>query len=271
MAELLQKDCEPKYLENFDGLNENKLNRASQNNDSRTKEIKKSIDELEKKFTRERAEADFHSFKNLTSLIEEKKEALKKQHAQSSLLKAEWEKAQESYKAMVIRIFNQANLIFHDLYKKQNEDIDGKITPNFDVMPPELDVRIKLGKRKTMVPLNAKIGGPSGGERLAAVVNLIVSILKARSQLSKMEPSLYQPQPFICIDEPQQDMDDPAFRNAILNFKEIMEDTQIIILTHKPLPDPDLWQMWVFLDTVMGTIGKSHRGEIHKLVDRNAS
>ncbi|KCZ72026.1 RecF/RecN/SMC N-terminal domain-containing protein [Candidatus Methanoperedens nitroreducens] len=270
-TEFLQKDCEPEYIESFDGFNDDRLTKELRKKDTRTKEIKNSIERLEKEFTRERAEADFRLFENLISLIEEKRIALMKQQEQANQLRAEWVKAQESYKAMTTHIFNQANLIFHELYKKQDKDLDGNITPNFNVTPPELDVRIKTGKRKIMVPINEKIGGPSGGERLAAIVNLIVSILKARNQLAKREPDLYQPQPFICIDEPQQDMDDPAFRNAILNFKEVMEDTQILILTHKPLPDPELWQLWVFLDPERGTIGKSHRGEIHKLVDRNVS
>jgi chromosome segregation ATPase len=270
-AEFLQKDCKPEYIEIYDGFSDDRLTKESRKNDSRTTEIKISVEKLEKEFTREQADADFRLFENLKSLIEEEKIALKRHEEQANQLKDEWIKAKESYKAMTIRIFSQANLIFHELYKKQDKDLDGNITPNFDATPPELDIRIKTGKRRIMVPINAEIGGPSGGERLAAIVNLIVSILKARSQLAKREPDLYQPQPFICIDEPQQDMDDPAFRSAILNFKEIMEDTQIIILTHKPLPDPEIWQLWVFLDPDRGTIGRSHRGDIHKLVDRNAS
>ena len=270
-SEFLQKDCEQEYIESFDGLNNDRLTKELKGNDTKTREIKSSIENFEKEFTRNRAEADFRSFENLKSLIEEKKIALRQQQEHANQLKVEWVKAQESYKAMATHIFNEANLIFHELYKKQDKDLDGNIIPNFNATPPELDVRIKTGKRKIMVPINAEIGGPSGGERLAAIVNLIVSILKARSQLAKREPNLYQPQSFICIDEPQQDMDDPAFRRAILNFKEVMEDTQIIILTHKPLPDPELWQLWVFLDSERGTIGISHQGEIHKLVGRNVS
>ncbi|MGB8217486.1 MAG: hypothetical protein WCE94_09315, partial [Candidatus Methanoperedens sp.] len=270
-AEFLQKDCKLEYIERYDGFSEDRLIKESRKNDARTIEIKNSKEKLEKQFAREQADADFRLFENLISLIDEEKIALKKHEEQANQLKTEWIKAQESYKAMTIHIFNQANLIFHELYKKQDKELDGSITPNFNVMPPKLDVRIKTGYRKTMVSINEKISGPSGGERLAAIVNLIVSILKARSQLAKKEPDLYQPQPFICIDEPQQDMDDPAFRNAILNFKEVMEDTQIIILTHKPLPDLDLWQLCVFLDPERGTIGIPHRGEINKLVDRNAS
>ena len=167
--------------------------------------------------------------------------------------------------------FNRAGSLFRELYKSQNPNAEAQIIPNFNITPPELEVRINLGKRKNMVSLNAKVGGPSGGERLAAIVNLIVSIIKARSELAEAEPEIYRPQPFISIDEPQQDMDDPAFRNAILNFKEAMKNTQIIILTHKPLPEPELWQLWVFLHSELGTIGKSHRGEINKLFDKNVS
>ncbi|MDO8727082.1 MAG: hypothetical protein Q7J35_13520, partial [Candidatus Methanoperedens sp.] len=270
-AEFLQKDCEPEYIENFYGFNEKGLSNASQSNEKQAEEIKNRIEELKKKFTRERARADFNSFETQKSIIGEKRVALRKQEEQANQLKAEWIKAQQSYKMMANQIFNQANLIFHELYKKQGEDLEGQITPNFNIMPPELEVKIKTGKRKTIVPINAKVGGPSGGERLAAIVNLIVSILKARSLLAKMEPSLHQPQPFICIDEPQQDMDDPSFGNAILNFKEVMEDTQIVILTHRALTDPELWQLWVFLHPELGTIGRSHQGEIQKLVDKNAS
>ncbi|GAG41937.1 unnamed protein product, partial [marine sediment metagenome] len=80
----------------------------------------------------------------------------------------EWDKAQQTYKKMANELFNRANLIFRELYKKQDNSMDGQINPNFSVLPPELDVRIKLAKRKRMVPLNAKVGGLSGGERLAA-------------------------------------------------------------------------------------------------------
>lgn len=265
-TELIKKDCDSDYIEKIDGLTEGGLIKASQANDKQRKEINIALEELEKTFTRERAEFDFHAFENQKSLIKEKKDALKKQQEQVNLLKVEWDKAQQTYKRMATQLFNRANLTFRELYKSQNNGTDGQITPNFKVMPPELDIRIKVGKRKRMVPLNAKVGGPSGGERLAAIVNLIVSILKARDELAKSDPDLYRPQSFICIDEPQQDMDDPVFRNAILNFKGVMKNTQILILTHKPLPDPELWQLWLFLHPELGTLGKSHRGEIHKLV-----
>ena len=254
-TELLQKDCETEYIEKFDGLTEAGLTKAFRSNDNRTKEINKAKDELEKKFTLEYAKADFHLFENQKFSIQEKRESLKKQQEHSIQLKEEWDKARQIYKKMASQLFDRTNLIFRDLYKKHDENADARIRLDFDRMPPELDVLINIGKRKELIPLNKKVGGPSGGEKLAAVVNLIVSILKARSQLAKIEPDLYRPQPFICIDEPQQDMDDPAFRNAILNFKEVMDDTQIIILTHKALPDIELWQLWLFLHPELGTLG----------------
>ncbi len=270
-TEFIKRDTNPEYIDKLDEFMESGLNKRSRENYKRESVIKKSSVELENKFTRGRAEADYHVFLSQKSLIEEKRGAFRKQQEQASQFKVEWDKAQHTYKKMASELFNRASLIFREIYKRQDANADALITPNFNATPPELEVKINLGKRKKMVSLNSDIGGPSGGERLAAIVNMIVSILKARSQLAKAEPDLYRPQPFIFIDEPQQDMDDPAFINAILNFKEVMEETQIIILTHKALPDPELWQLWVFLHPELGTIGKSHRGEIHKLDDKHAS
>ncbi len=270
-TEFIKRDTNPEYIDKLDEFTESGLNKRSRENYKIESVKKKSLAELENKFPRGRAEADYHVFLSQKSLIEEKRGAFRKQQEQASQFKVEWDKAQETYKKMASELFNRASLIFREIYKRQDANADALITPNFNATPPELEVRINLGKRKKMVSLNSDIGGPSGGERLAAIVNMIVSILKARSQLAKAEPDLYRPQPFIFIDEPQQDMDDPAFINAILNFKEVMEETQIIILTHKALPDPELWQLWVFLHPELGTIGKSHRGEIHKLDDKHAS
>ncbi len=270
-AEFIKKESDPEYIEKLDELMEYGLNKRSRENYKRASVIQKSLGELEKMFTRGKAEADFHAYMSQIFSIEEKRGGLKKQQEQAGRFKAEWDKAQQTYKKMASELFNRASLIFRDIYKRQDPNADALLNPNFNITPPELEVRINMGKRRKMVLLNAEVGGPSGGECLAAIVNLIVSILKARNQLAKAEPDLYRPQPFIFIDEPQQDMDDPAFRNAIFNFKEVMEDTQIIILTHKPLPDPEIWQLWVFLHPELGTICKSHRGEIHRLVDKNAS
>ena len=269
-AEILKEDSNQEFIDEFEEITEKGLIKLLGKNYKIEKDTKTSIDELEKTFTRAKAIADFYNFENQKSLIEEKKADLKKQQQQANLFKEEWDKAQQKYKKMVTQLFNEAGLIFRDLYKNQDSNANGQIIPNFNVSPPELEVRINLGKRKRMVSLNEKVGGPSGGEKLAAVVNLIVSILKARNQLAKAEPDIFRPQPIIFIDEPQQDMDDPAFRNAMLNFKGVMEDTQILILTHKPLPDPELFQLWLFFNPEFGTIGRSHRGEIHKIVDKNA-
>ena len=270
-AEFLKEDSNPECINKFEEVTEKGLIKRIRKNSKIEKETKTSIYELEKKFTRAKAIADFNNYKDQKSLIEEKKDGLKKQQQQAYLFKEEWDKAQQKYKIMVTQLFNQAGLIFRDLYKNQDSNANGLIIPNFKVTPPELEVRINLGKRNRMVNLNEKVGGPSGGEKLAAVVNLIFSILKARSQLAKVEPDIFRPQPFIFIDEPQQDMDDPAFRNGMLNFKGVMGETQILILTHKPLPDPELFQLWLFLHPELGTIGKSHQGEIHKIIDKNAS
>ena len=269
-TELFQKDCEAEYIEKFNEFTETGLTKAFRSNDNQTKEINKAKDELEIKFTLEHAKADFNLFKNQNFSIQEKRKSFKKQQEHSIQLKEEWDKARQIYKNMASQLFDRTNLIFRDLYKKQNENADAQIRTDFNAMPPELDVLINIGTRKKLISLNKKVGGASGGERLAAVVNLIVSILKARSQLAKIKPDLYRPQPFLFIDEPQQDMDDPAFINAILNFKEVMDDTQIMILTHKALPDTELWQLWLYLDPVFGTIGISHRGDFNKLVDKNA-
>jgi len=270
-AEILKKDCNTEFIEKLEGFTVYGLNKQHRENKQQEMDTQESIDVLEKTFTRGQAKSLFYNFKSQKSLIEEKKDNLMKQKQQADQFKIEWDKAQQTYKKIATQLFNRAGLLFHNYYKSQNPNADAQIIPNFNIMPPELEVRLNLGKRKSMVPLNAKVGGASGGEKLAAIVNLIVSILKARSELSEVEPDIYRPQPFISIDEPQQDMDDPAFRNAILNFKEAMENTQIIILTHKPLPDPELWQLWVFLHSELGTIGKSHRGEINKLFDKNVS
>jgi len=270
-TEFIKRDTNPEYIDKLDEFMEFGLNKWSRENYKRESFIQKSLVELENKFTRGRAEADYHIFSSQKSLIEEKKGAFRKQQEQASQFKEEWDKAKQNYKKMASELFNRASFIFREIYRRQDANADALITPNFNATPPELEVRINLGKRKKMVSLNSNIGGLSGGERLAAIVNMIVSIIKARSQLAKAEPDLYRPQPFIFIDEPQQDMDDPAFIKAILNFKEVMEETQIIILTHKALPDPDLWQLWVFLHPELGTIVKSHKGEIHKLEDKHAS
>lgn len=270
-AEFLKKDCNPEFIENLEELTVNGLKKQDRKNKKQEIDTQKSIDKLEKTFTRGQAKSLYYNFKSQESLIEEKKDNLMKQRQQANQFKIEWDKAQQTYKKIATQLFNRAGFLFHNYYKSQNPNADAQIIPNFNIMPPELEVRLNLGKRKSMVPLNAKVGGPSGGEKLAAVVNLVVSILKARSELSEAEPEIYRPQPFISIDEPQQDMDDPAFRNAILNFKEAMENTQIIILTHKPLPEPELWQLFVFHHSELGTIGKSHRGEINKLFDKNGS
>lgn len=264
-AELIEKDCSSRHIEKLDGFAERGLVKKLEENEIRVDEITESIEDLKKRFARAQARDDYNAYGSQESLIEEKKKALKKQQEHNSQLKEEWDKAQRTYEKMAKGIFSRANLVFREFYLRKNEGHYGQMTADFGSALPELDVRIKIGERRRMVPLNARVGGPSGGEQLAAVVNLIASILKARSQLAKADPDLYRPQPFICIDEPQQDMDDPAFRDAILNFKDVMEDTQIIILTHKPLPDPDLWQMWLFLHPELGTIGRSHLGEIHKL------
>lgn len=76
-AEFLQKDCEPEYIENFYGLNENGLSKASRDNEKRAEEKKNYIGELEKKFTRERAKADFNSFETQKSIIWGEKSSLK--------------------------------------------------------------------------------------------------------------------------------------------------------------------------------------------------
>ena len=269
-AELFQKDCETEYIEKFNEITEAGLTNEFRSNNNQTKEINKAKDELEIKFTLEHAKADFNLFKNQNFLIQEKRKSFKKQQEHSIQLKEEWDKARQIYKNMASQLFDRTNLIFRNLYKKQDENADGQIRIDFNAMLPELDVLINIGTRKKLISLNKKVGGASGGERLAAVVNLIVSILKARSQLAKIKPDLYRPQPFLFIDEPQQDMDDPAFRNAILNFKEVMDDTQIIILTHKALPYTELWQLWLYRDPEFGTIGLSHRGDFNKLVDKNA-
>lgn len=265
-CKLIERDCVPECIDKFSGLNEGRLKREFNNNEKKKKEIDLSTKELESKITREQAEIDFRSYETLKSLISDKKQTLGKHELQSNTLKVAWDEAKDAYKSVVKKLFTHTNLIFSDLYKSQNGDYDGLIDANFNLSPPELEVRIKIGKRRGLLPINSRIGGPSGGEKLGAVVNLIVAILEARSQLAKTDPFLYSPQPFICIDEPQQDMDDPAFGNAILNFKKITKDTQIVILTHNPLSDPEIWQLWLFCDSEAGTVGMTHRGEFQKLL-----
>jgi chromosome segregation ATPase len=265
-CKLIERDCIPECIDKFSGFNEGRLKKELSNNEKKKKEIDLSIKALESKITREQAEIDFRSYETLKSLISDKKQASNKHQLQSNTLKVVWDEAKDAYKSVVKKLFTHANLIFSGLYKGQNEDFDGLIDANFNLSPPELEVRIKIGKRRGLLPINSRIGGPSGGEKLGAVVNLIVAILESRSQLAKTDPFLYSPQPFICIDEPQQDMDDPAFGNAILNFKKITKDTQIIILTHNPLSDPEIWQLWLFCDSEAGTVGMAHRGEFQKLL-----
>src|SRR5699024_9426544 len=61
----------------------------------------------------------------------------------------------------------------------------------------------------------------SGGERSLAAIAMLVSIFKAR------------PSPFYVMDEVEAALDDTNLSRLLTIFKELQEDSQLIIITHQ--------------------------------------
>lgn len=177
----------------------------------------------------EKAEKAFAKLGKINPLALEEYEALNTRHA---FLQEQLRDLQQS-KADLLQIVDEVDTRVEQVFTQAFADVQKSFEHVFATLFPGGKGRLSLTDPADMlntgVEIEARPAGKkitrlsllSGGERSLAAIALLVAIFKAR------------PSPFYVMDEVEAALDDVNLSRLLEIFKELQQDSQLIIITHQ--------------------------------------